>query len=466
MPEETDFLVIGAGPGGYPAAIRAAQLGKNVTIVEKDAIGGECINFGCIPSKALISAADFYDKMISQASNQGINVEGAHIDFGKMQSWKEKVQLRMQMGVKQLLKGHRVEIIEGAARFLDTSTVEIDVNEGGIKEIEADATVLATGTDFRSLQGFEIDGEDILSAKGLLELNRLPDELLVIGAGYIGLELGTAYAKLGTKVHFVEIMSEILPTMDSSLVQPVKRNLQRHEVNIYTDSEAKTVSHKNDKLVVDVASDDGMEQLHVDKVLLAVGKTARTEQLHLEKASIETDEQGFIKVDEEMETNVSNIYAVGDCTGPPFLAHRAMKQGKIAAEACSGKPSAFDYQAIPIVAFTDPEIATAGLNPEEAKKEGYEVAIGKAPFRYSGRAVAMLETEGFVRVVIDTETNILLGVQIVGPHASELINEAILAIEMGATAEEVGWTMHPHPTLSEMLMEAAESALKKSIHVS
>lgn len=465
MPDETDVLVIGAGPGGYPAAIRAAQLGKNVTIVEKNAVGGECVNFGCIPSKALISVADFYDKMVNQTSNQGINIGEVQIDFDKMQSWKDKVRMRMRMGVKQLLKGHGVEIVMGEANFFDQNTVEIDLNKGGHKKIEAETIIIATGTTFRSLKGFEIDEEEILSAKGILELNHIPDELLVIGAGYIGLELGTVYAKLGAKVNFVEIMSEILPTMESSLVQPVKRNLQEYDVDIYTESEAQNVSRENGKLVVDIATENGTEQLSVDKILLSIGKTARIEGLNLEKAGVETDERGFIKVNEQMETNISDIYAVGDCTGPPFLAHRAMKQAIIAAEANVGKPSAFDYQAIPSVAFTTPELATAGLTEEEAKEEGYEVTVGKAPFRYSGRAIAMNETDGFVRVVIDKETNAILGVQIVGPHASELISEAILAIEMGATAEDMGWVMHPHPTLSEMLMEAAESALKKSIHV-
>lgn len=464
MVEKTDVLVIGAGPGGYPAAIRAAQLGKSVTIVERERIGGECLNYGCIPSKSLISAADFYSKMVNDASKMGIEIEEAKVDMKQLQQWKGKIKKRLVYGVKQLLKSHDVNILMGTAHFLDDHQVKID-QEDGEKTIKAKHIIIATGADFLSLEGFNIDEKEILSAKGALGLDRIPKELVVIGAGYIGLELGTAFAKLGSHVTFVEIMPEIMPKMESSLVKEVKRTLEGLEVDIYTESEAKRVTRQGENMELKVDTKDGTEKISADKILISIGKKATTADLHLEEINIDTDDRGFINVNDQMQTNISHIYAVGDCTGGPFLAHRAMKQGIVAAEAIAGKPSAFDYRAIPAAAFTDPEIATVGMSKEEAEEAGHEVITAQAPFRASGRAMAMLETEGYVKVVIDAESNVLLGVQIVGPHASDLISEAALAIEMGATAEDVGWTMHPHPTLPEMIMEAAESALGKAIHV-
>lgn len=464
MVEQTDVLVIGAGPGGYPAAIRAAQLGKSVTIVEKEHIGGECLNYGCIPSKSLISAADFYSKIEKDASKMGIEVDRAQVDMEQLQAWKDKVKKRLVYGVRQLLKSHDVDILMGTAYFLDDHKIKIDQKEGE-KTIKAKNIIIATGADFVSLEGFDIDEEEILSAKGVLDLDQVPNELVVIGAGYIGLELGTAFAKLGSHVTFVEIMPEIMPKMEPSLVKEVKRTLKELEVDIYTESEAKRVTRQDGNMELEVDTKDGTETIPADKILISVGKKATTAGLHLEEINIDTDDRGFINVNDQMQTNLPHIYAVGDCTGGPFLAHRAMKQGIVAAEAIAGKASAFDYRAIPAVAFTDPEIATVGMNKEEAKDAGHEVITAQAPFRASGRAMAMLETEGYVKVVLDAESSVLLGVQIVGPHASDLISEAMLAIEMGATAKDMGWTMHPHPTLPEMLMEAAESALGKAIHV-
>lgn len=463
MIPESDIIVIGAGPAGYTAAIRAGQLGKSVTIVEKQHIGGECLNFGCVPSKAFISAADFYHKIRTDASTMGIDVEHAQVKMARLQQWIEKVTKRLTYGVKQLLTSQDVDILRGTAQLLDDHTVQID-QEGGTKTITAKNIIIATGAEFRSLEGFPIDEDEILSARGILDLVQVPDDLVIIGAGYIGVELGTAFAKLGAHVKYIEIMPEIMPTMDQSLVQDVKRTLNELDAELYTESKAKSLTRESGKLKITVETPNGKEALTGDKVLVSIGKQASTGTL-LEHVEINTDEQGFISVDDQMHTNVPHIYAVGDCTGEPFLAHRAMKQGIIAAEVIADLPASFDYRAIPTAAFTDPEIGTVGMLEDEAKNAGYDVITAKASFKASGRALTLLQTEGFVKVVVDKESNVLLGVQIVGPNATELISEAALAIEMGATAEDLGWTIHPHPTLPEMIMEAAEAAMGKAIHV-
>lgn len=463
MVEQNDVVVIGAGPGGYSAAIRSAQLGKSVTIVEKEHIGGECLNFGCIPSNALISAADFYHKLRTEASKMGIAVEGAKVKMEQLQQWKEKVRKRLIYGVKQLLKSHDVDIVMGRARILDEHTVQIGQGEGK-KTIQAENIIIATGAEFLSLDGVTIDEENILSAKGALDLDHVPEELVIIGAGYIGVELGTLFAKLGSQVTYIEKMPEIMPKMESPLVKEVKRTLKKLNVEIYTESEVKLLSKDNEKLKIEMETNNETTQLTAEKFLITLGKKASTVPLQ-EKVEINTDKRGFILVNEKMQTNIPHIYAVGDCTGEPFYASQAMKQGIIAAEDIADLPASYDYRAQPAIAFTDPQIASVGMNEEEAENAGHEIITAKASFSASGRALALLQTEGFVKVVVDEDTNVLLGVQIVGPHASDLISEAALAIEMGATAEDVGWTIHPHPTLSEMIMEATEAAMGKAIHV-
>ena len=467
MAIQTDVLVIGAGPGGYPAAIRSAQLGKEVIIVDKGSIGGECLNWGCIPSKALISAADFYYKMIHESYKLGITTENTKIDIKQLQKWKDQVIKKLVSGIKQLLKVNKIHTIIGTANFIDPHKVEVKIENGSKEIIEAQDIIIAVGTEFRSLPGLQIDNVKILSARGALDLDYIPDEILCIGGGVIGIELGSVYAKLGSKVKIVEVLTDIVHGVDQSMVDVLKKKLVELGVEIFTETKIQQVKPREDgKLVVEIdVKQKGILHLTADKILLGVGKIPNTSLLHLEKAGIKTDEKGFILTNTKQQTNILHIYAVGDCTGMPFLAHRATKQGIIAAEVISGLASEADFRSMPGAIFTDPEIAYAGMFEHEAKEAGYNVVVTQAPFRVSGRALTQLEEEGFVNVVVNADNGVLLGAQIIGPHASDLISEISLALEMGATAEDIGLTIHPHPTLPEMIMEAVEAALGKAIHV-
>ncbi|MFW9927855.1 MAG: dihydrolipoyl dehydrogenase [Candidatus Thorarchaeota archaeon] len=467
MNKKYDILVIGAGPGGYPCAIRAGQLGKKVLVVDKGFLGGECLNWGCIPSKALISAANFY-KELSHAETMGIKVEKAQIDVQKLQSWKKSVSERLIGGIAQLLKANKAEYLEGTCSFVNDHTVEVIRKDNGEKElIEADNIVIAIGTEFISLPGFQIDEKNIVSAKGALSLSKIPEHFLIIGGGIIGMELGMVYAKLGSKLTVVELMPEILPGIDPTLVRLLHTNLRKLGVTVHRDSRATSI-HYNSNGTMDVEIQTKTEKLiiTVDKILLSVGKRANVSSLKIENSNVKTDQRGFILIDKQCRTNVSHIFAVGDCTGMPFLAHRATKHGIIAAEVIAGhEASEIDFVSIPGAIFTDPEIAFAGLSEQQAKEEGYEVITGRASFGASGRAITHLKELGYIKVIADAHTNVLLGVEIVGINASDLISEAALALEMGATLEDVAHTIHPHPTLPEMLMEACEQALGKAIHV-
>jgi dihydrolipoamide dehydrogenase len=467
MSKTFDVVVIGAGPGGYPAAIRSAQLGKKVAIIETKWIGGECLNFGCIPSKALISAANFYNRASHDAQEMGIMIEKVHVDFQKLQSWKRGIQDKQINGVNQLLKGNKVDLILGTAKFKSSNSVEVTLENGSKEEIVGKNFVISTGATFISIPGFQIDEKDILSAKGALELEEIPKEFLIIGGGIIGLELGSVYLKLGSKVTIVELLDEILPGIDPSSIRVVKKRLRQEGVQFYTASSAKKWTKRKDGLLeVDVESKkDGMLKLQANKILLSVGKKASTQNLGLDAAGVKTDQRGFITTNLQQQTNVSTIYAVGDCTGMPFLAHRAMKQGSVAAEVIAGLKSESDFKAMPGAIFTEPEIAFVGLNEEDAKKKGYDVATGRVPFAINAKAQAHQMSDGFVKVIFDKKTEVLLGVEMVGPDVSNLISEAALGIEMGATIEDLGYTIHPHPTLSEVIMEASELALGKAIHI-
>lgn len=467
MSESCEVLVIGAGPGGYPAAIRAAQLGKKTVIVETKWIGGECLNWGCIPSKALISASNFYHRLTKEAEEMGIKVEGASVDVAKLQEWKQGVQDKLINGIKQLLKGNGAEVVMGTARFVSEKEVVVTKEDGSEVSYIFENAVISTGASFISLPGFQIDEETVISAKGALSLDHIPEELVCIGAGIIGMELGGVYAKLGSKVTFVELMDTPLPGVDKGMTRLVQRRLKKLGVEFYTESKATNMTRRDDgKLELTVETKKkGNITVTADKVLLSIGKRASTKDLGLDAAGVEVDERGFIKTNTKQQTNKSHIYAVGDCTGMPFLAHRATKQGIVAAEVIAGEPAESDWKAMPGAIFTEPEIAFAGLSEEEAVEQGFEVITGRANFGGSGRALTHQMGEGFVKVIADKKTNVILGVQIVGPEASDLIGEGTLAIEMGATVEDVGLTVHPHPTLSEMVMEAAEAALGKSVHV-
>ncbi|MDH5403542.1 MAG: dihydrolipoyl dehydrogenase [Candidatus Heimdallarchaeota archaeon] len=460
-----DVLVIGAGPGGYPAAIRAAQLGKSVIIVDKGTIGGECLNWGCIPSKALISASDLYHKISHKSEIMGIHVSSQSIDIQKMQTWKQSIQNKMIDGINALLKSHKVKIVFGTASFIKSNEVEVVHNDGNKETIKCKDVIIATGSTFISLPGFEIDEKIILSAKGVLELEEVPNHLICVGGGIIGLELGTVWAKLGAKVTIVELMPQLMTGVDKRLVNVVEKRLKTLGVEIYKEAKAKAVKIGKKENLLEIETKSGIIEAKFDKILLSIGKKATTDKLGLSKIGVKTDKGGYIMTDKFQKTNINGIYAIGDCTGVPFLAHKATKQGIIAAEVIAGLPSEYDFKAVPSAIFTDPEIATAGMTESIAKELGYQTHVGMASFAASGRSLTQLESEGFVKIITDAKDGVVLGVEMVGPHVSDLISEAALALEMGATAEDLGFTMHPHPTLPEMLMEAAESSEGKAIHV-
>jgi dihydrolipoamide dehydrogenase len=464
MVTKIDVLVIGAGPGGYPAAIRASQLGKSVIIVDRGFIGGECLNWGCIPSKALISAASFYHKLQHDASTMGINVEGVSLDIGTMQKWKESVQTRLIDGIKALLKAHKVKTIIGEAKIIGKKKISVKT-DNSTEEIEAKNIIIATGSSFISLPGFEIDEKNIVSAKGALSFEEIPKSLVCIGGGIIGMELGTVYAKLGSKVTIVELMDDLMPGVDPRLVAVVKKKAKNLGMDIFTSSKATALKSSNNTMTLTIETKKGKEKVETEKILLAIGKKANIQGLGLENAGVKTDDKGFIITNLKQQTNIEGIYAIGDCTGMPFLAHRATKQGIIAAEVIGGLNVEADFKAMPGAIFTDPEISFAGLNEQQAKDAGFDVITTRAAFAASGRAMTHLEEDGFVKVITESKSGVLLGVEIVGPHASDLISEVALGLEMGATVEDLGFTVHPHPTLPEMIMEAAEAAHGKAIHV-
>ena len=464
LAQEIDVLVIGAGPGGYVAAIRAAQLGKSVTIVDKAELGGVCLNRGCIPSKALISAAERYQKLQS-IGDMGIEIDGeVKVDMPKLMKWKGRVVKKLTRGVNSLLKGNKVEIISGEAFFTDRNRVRI-VTEGSGQTYQFQDVIIATGSRAAELPSLPFDGKRILSSTEILELQEVPKRLIVIGGGYIGLELGTAYAKLGTEVTILEATESLLPGTDPALTKMVARKLKKLGVKAITEAFVEGGENTGDEVVVKAKVKGEEQTFTADYCLVAIGRTPNTNDLGLESIGVELDERGFIKIDEQCKTNIDHIYAIGDCAGGDLLAHKASYEGKVAAEVISGQKSVIDYQAMPYVIFSDPEIAYTGLTEAEAKEAGYQPVVSRFPFQALGRALSMNETDGFVQVVADQESKRLLGVQIVGPEASSLIGEAVFALEMGANIEDLALTVHAHPTLTEGIMEAAEGILGLSVHM-
>jgi len=466
MSDQTcDVLVIGAGPGGYPAAIRAAQLGLDVLIVEKSMWGGTCLNIGCIPSKALIEAGKTFEK-IKKASAMGITVEGAALDMGQLQEWKGGIVDKMTSGVKGLCKGNGARLANGTAEFTSATAAQVTPADGSdAYTVTFKSAVIATGSVPIELPMFKFDEETILSSTGVLALSQKPEKVVVIGGGYIGLECGQMLDKLGVDVTVVELADQILPGFDKEIVRIVARRMKKAGITTLTKSKATAARKDGEGLIVSVETPKGPQEIACDKLIVTVGRKPFTTGLGLEAAGIAQDERGFIPVDGQLRTNVAGIYAVGDVTGDPMLAHRATKQGEIVAEVIAGKNVACDYKTVPAVVFTDPEIATAGLSAAEAEEKGFTVKVAKFPWGANGRALTLQDTDGFVKVIADANDNQVLGVAIVGPHASDLISEAALAVEMDAFVEDIGLTIHPHPTLGEAVMEAANKVLGHAIHV-
>ncbi len=432
--------------------------------MDREYVGGVCLNWGCIPSKALIAASNFVEK-VKHAETMGIKVGGVEVDVGKMQDWKDGIVKKLTTGVAGLLKGNGVEVIMGAAKLTGPKSLEVQTKEGVEKIEVTKGIVLATGARPIEIPGFKFDGERIVGARQAVSFREVPKRLVIIGGGVIGLELGTVYAKLGSKVTIIELMPQLLPGVDLDLVKVVHRKLEKLGCEIHLEARARSAEVHEGAVRVVAEVGGKTETIDADKVLVSVGFRPNSEGLGLDAAGVKTDAKGFVPVDIEMRTNVKSVFAIGDLCGPPLLAHKASKEGEIAAEVIAGHKAANDVQAMPAAIFTDPEIATVGMSETEAKAKGKDVVIGKFPFAASGRAMAVLETDGFVKVIADKASHHVLGVGIVGPEASDLISEAALAIEMGGFVEDVGLTVHPHPTLSEAMMEAMKHSLREAIHI-
>jgi len=460
---KVEVIVIGAGPGGYVAGIRLGQLRKKVLVVEKAAPGGICLNVGCIPSKALINAAKLFEKA-GHAAQLGIQVGDLKVDLARMQAWKESVVGKLTSGVRQLLKANGCEYRQGTATLLSPRSVRVIEADGKELVVETEHVIIATGARPIALPNLPFDGARVVDSTGALAFTELPPRLVVVGGGYIGMEIGTVYAKLGSHVTFVEALPTILPGSDPECVAVVARKAKKLGMEILTSAKAQGLVEKDGAASLSVATKDGTVELPADKVLVAVGRRANTEDLGLEIAGVKTA-QGFITVDRQMRTSVPNVFAIGDVAGQPMLAHKASREAEVAAEVIAERPAAMDAAVIPAVVFTDPEIASAGLTAEEATARGQKVKVGKFPLTALGRAIANADTDGFAKVVSDAESGRVLGVHLVGGGAGDLISEAALAIEMGATAGDLAMTVHPHPTLSEAIMEAAKAAEGEAIHI-
>jgi len=465
-------LVVGGGPGGYVCAIRAGQLGLDVVLVEQGGraggLGGTCLNVGCIPSKALIHAADAFHRAVEQSVKApfGLKVERPAIDLARTVEWKDGVVGRLTGGVAALLKRHKVRILQGRAVMEDGKTARVETDTG-IDTVRAEHVVLATGSVPAALPALPFGGK-VISSTEALSLASVPQRLAVVGGGYIGLELGMAYAKLGAKVTVVEAEDRLLPAYDAELVRPVVRRLRTLGVEVLTGARAAGLSEggssdAGDALLVD-AGGSGRRSLPADLVLVATGRRARLQGFGLEQLDLAMNGP-FVQIDERCATSMRNVWAVGDLTGEPMLAHRAMAQGVVVAERIAGQRSVFDGAVIPAVCFTDPEIVTVGLSPDEARKAGREVLTAQFPFAANGRALTMAAEEGFVRVTARADNHLVVGIAAVGSGVSELAGEFSLALEMGARLEDIGGTIHAHPTLGEAFHEASLRALGEALHI-
>ncbi|WP_028782623.1 dihydrolipoyl dehydrogenase [Thalassobacillus devorans] len=462
FPIELDTLVVGAGPGGYVAAIRAAQTGQKVTIVDKGVLGGVCLNVGCIPSKALIQAGHRFAHA-KGADDMGIKSENTTVDFSKVQEWKGKVVDKLTGGVEGLLKGNKVDIVKGEVYFVDKNTVRV-MDDKNSQTYTFNNCIIATGSSPIELPNFKYS-ERVLDSTGALNLKEIPKKMVVIGGGYIGTELGTAYADFDTEVTILEGTKDILGGFEKQMTQLVKKRLKKKGVKVETNAMAQGVEETKDGVKVTYEVKGEEKTIEADYLLVTVGRKPNTEELGLEQVGIEMDDKGLIKIDKQCRTNVDNIFAIGDIVEGPPLAHKASYEGKIAAEVIAGEKSEIDYLGIPMVVFSDPELASVGYTEKEAKEAGYDVKASKFPFAANGRALSLNDTDGFVKMITRKDDGLVIGAQVAGANASDMIAELGLAIETGMTAEDLALTIHAHPSLGEITMETAEVALGTPIHI-
>ena len=447
-------VVIGAGPGGYPAAFRAAKLGFRVTLIDPEVSpGGVCLYRGCIPSKALLHAAEVM-RTSSEAEAMGLSFDAPRVDLDRLRAWKDEVVVKQTRGLAGLTRARRVSHVQGRARFRDAHSLEVLGEEPRV--IEFDAAIIATGSSPAAPKGLRSDSPRVMDSTAALSVAEVPDTLLVVGGGYIGLELGSVYAALGSQVTLVEMTPGLLPGVDRALVEPLARHMGAVLHEVLLDTRVAALRPTVDRVKVELSGPD-VEQSEraFDRVLVAVGRVPNSGDLGLDHTAVQVDANGFIQTDAQQRTAEPTIFAVGDVAGEPMLAHKATHEGHVAADAIAGLASAFDAQAIPAVVFTDPEIAWCGLTEDEAVARGLEVEVSRFPWMASGRAAMLGGSEGLTQLIVEPRTRLLLGAGIVGRGAGDLIGECVHAIEMGATAEDLALSVHPHPTLSETIMEAA-----------
>ncbi|MBL3601500.1 MAG: dihydrolipoyl dehydrogenase [gamma proteobacterium endosymbiont of Lamellibrachia anaximandri] len=455
---QTDVVVLGAGPGGYTAAFRAADLGKRVVMIERYAsLGGVCLNVGCIPSKALLHAADVINEA-AEMESLGISFGKPKVDIDKLRAGKDKVVTRLTSGLVQLAKQRKVELVQGIARFESPNRISVNTAEG-VTSIAFTDAIIACGSSAVQIPGFPNDDPRLIDSTGALELADVPKRMLVLGGGIIGLEMATVYGTLGSEIDVVELQDSLIPGCDKDLVRPLQKRIKKRYNRIMLGTRVTEIKAQKQGLKVSFEGKQAPDKPQVyDKVLVAVGRSPNGKQINAEAAGISVDEHGFIPVDEHMRTNVPNIYAIGDVVGQPMLAHKATHEAKVAAEVIAGLPASFDPMTIPSVAYTDPEVAWMGLTETAAKAEGIEYEKGVFPWAASGRALGIGRDDGLTKLLFDPQTKRILGAGITGPNAGELIGETVLALEMGADAEDIGLTIHPHPTLNETICFAAEMA--------
>ncbi|KAL2530679.1 Dihydrolipoyl dehydrogenase 1 [Forsythia ovata] len=466
--EENDVVVIGGGPGGYVAAIKAAQLGLKTTCIEKrGALGGTCLNVGCIPSKALLHSSHMYHVAKHSFASHGVKFSSVEVDLPAMLAQKDKAVGNLTKGIEGLFKKNKVNYIKGYGKFLSPSEVSVDSLEGGNAVVKGKNIIIATGSDVKGLPGITIDEERIVSSTGALSLKEIPKKLVVIGAGYIGLEMGSVWGRLGSEVTVVEFAPDIVPTMDGEIRKQFQRLLEKQKMKFMLKTKVVSVDSTGNsvKLTLEPAAGGDQTILEADVVLVSAGRVPFTAGLGLEKIGVETDKAGRILVNERFATNVSGVFAIGDVIPGPMLAHKAEEDGVACVEYIAGKEGHVDYDMVPGVVYTHPEVASVGKTEEQVKSLGVDYRIGKFPFLANSRAKAIDDADGLVKILAEKESDKILGVHIMAPNAGELIHEAVLAMQYGASSEDIARTCHAHPTLSEAVKEAAMATYDKPIHM-